>query len=112
MIVHSSLIKKYNLRFDKNLKFDLYSEDFSINAKENFNIGTKVVPIKCHHYSYGNPTNNFYENLDYLSNKYKNRKNSYATTCSDMLIKETVKGTKNLTIPQRLRRKLNKIRNS
>ena len=112
IIVHSSLIKKYNLKFDENLKFDLYSEDLSMNAKEKFNIETKVVPIKCHHYSYGNPTKDFYESLEYLSKKYENKKNTYATSCSENFIGEFVKRTRNLTIPQRLKRKINKIRNS
>ena len=111
-IIHSSLIKRYNLRFDDKLMFDLYSEEFSMNAKENYNIKTKVVPIKCHHYSYGNPTQNYYESIKYLEEKYKNKKHTYATTCSDNLIGKPVKGIKNLDNLQRLKRKLNKIINS
>ena len=32
LIVHSSLVQKYGLRFDENLSFDLYTEDFCLGA--------------------------------------------------------------------------------
>jgi|GEM_PF-473847 len=51
LIVHSSLVEKYNLRFDDNLKFDLYVEDFCINAKLAHNIKSKIVNIKCCHWN-------------------------------------------------------------
>ena len=34
LIIHSSLINRYKLRFDENLTFDLYVEDFCANANE------------------------------------------------------------------------------
>ena len=33
LIVHSSLVKRYRLRFDENLAFDLYVEDFCATSK-------------------------------------------------------------------------------
>lgn len=74
LIVHSSLIQKYNLRFDENLEFDLYIEDFCINAKIKHNIKSSILQLKsCHHSqvddillrpSYGTM-------LTYLNTKYK-----------------------------------------
>ncbi|MCQ2966099.1 MAG: hypothetical protein MJ250_05105 [Alphaproteobacteria bacterium] len=79
LIVHSSLIKKYNLRFDENLLFDLYVEDFCINAREKYDICSKVLQMECQHYSEGNITDRFYKQLKYLRNKYKNVKAIYCT---------------------------------
>lgn len=51
MIVHSSLIKKYNLRFDDRFDFHLYVEDFSLSAKINFGVETKIIELKCCHHN-------------------------------------------------------------
>lgn len=80
LIVHSSLIKKYNLKFDENLSFDLYVEDFCINSQEKYNICSKILPFECQHYSHGKITNRFFENLKYLRKKYKNTNKIYCST--------------------------------
>lgn len=80
LIVHSSLIQKHHLRFDENLYFDLYVEDFCINARENYNISSKVLQLNCHHWSLGNAGERFYEKLDYLRGKYKNARYFYIST--------------------------------
>ena len=51
VIVHSSLIFEHNLRFDENLKWHMYAEDFCINARRNYGILTKVVQLDCFHTS-------------------------------------------------------------
>ena len=82
IIVHSSLIKKYNLKFDENLKWDLYSEDFSIFAKENYQIPSYALNYRCCHWS-GYHTcmpKSYYESLEYINKKYPNSK--YAGTMS------------------------------
>ena len=71
LIVHSSIIEKYGLRFDTALTFDLYVEDFCINAYENFGIRSMILPLKCRHWSYGNLSDRFFKMLDYVSSKYK-----------------------------------------
>ncbi len=86
LIVHSSLIEKYNLRFDENLSFDLYTEDFSIYAREHYNIPTKIMQVDCHHYSFGKLTERFANSYKYLQNKYKKTRFAYITTCSLKLI--------------------------
>lgn len=80
LIVHSSLVAKFGLRFDENLTYDLYTEDFGIAAKEEFGIDTKVLPIRTHHYSYGNVVQRFHDQLRYLNDKYADASQVYVTT--------------------------------
>ncbi len=83
VIVHSSLIQKYNLRFDENLEWDLYAEDFSINAKEKHNIKTYSLSIiNCHHSPAGfcELPESYKKSLSYLKKKYP--KSAYVGTCS------------------------------
>ena len=86
LIVHSSLIEKYKLRFDENLFFDLYVEDFCINARENYNIPSKILQICCHHWSWGKLSDRFWEKYSYLQKKYNKTKEYYTTTCSNEII--------------------------
>jgi hypothetical protein len=81
MIIHSSLIRKHDLRFDENLDWHLYVEDFSLNAKFNHNILTKAVQFRCVHLSAGTIDFTFHENLNYLRRKYNTER--FATTCYD-----------------------------
>ena len=80
MMVHSSLVARYRLRFDEKLSYDLYTEDFGIRAREGFGIETMVLPIRSHHYSYGNVLPRFHEQLAYLNWKYRNASRAYVTT--------------------------------
>ena len=77
IIVHSLLIKKYNLRFDEKLAWDLYVEDFCINAKLNHRIDSYVIKIDCCHWSnsgyLGTPTQSYFNSLKYLDSKYSNQ---------------------------------------
>lgn len=86
LILHSSLIKKYNLIFDENLLFDLYVEDFCINAREKYNLCSKIVPVKCQHYSYGRVAESFYNQLTYLKNKYLTVNKTYYSTVNGEVI--------------------------
>lgn len=86
LIVHSSLIKKKHLRFDENLTWDLYVEDFCIGAREQHNIPSYVLQLKCQHYSFGNITECFYTQYAYLQKKYAGAKNTYISSCSDIPI--------------------------
>lgn len=76
-IVHSSLVAKYNLRFDEKCKFDLYVEDFSINANIKHNIDTVFLKLKCNHWSQLKDIQerpNYFPVLDYVLDKYKDYK--------------------------------------
>jgi hypothetical protein len=81
LIVHSSLIRKYRLRFDEHLEWHLYAEDFSLNARKMHTVLTKAMQFKCSHYSAGTMNSAFYENLNYLRTKYGTDR--FATTCHD-----------------------------
>lgn len=71
VLVHTSLLRRHpKLRFDENLTFDLYAEDFCLNASQNFGIGIKVFPVRFQHYSFGKVTDRYYQGLDYLAAKY------------------------------------------
>lgn len=86
LLVHSDLVKKYKLRFDEKLSFDLYTEDFCINAAENFAISSKIFKLKCQHYSYGDVQPRFYEGIKYLQQKYSDAKGVYSCTVDNVLI--------------------------
>lgn len=69
IMFHSSLIKQYPLRFDQNLDFDLYTEDFCSNAALNFNIESRVTIFNCWHHSIGNIGYRFERALCYMKKK-------------------------------------------
>ena len=70
LIVHSSLIKMYSLRFDEQLLFDCYVEDFCAAARLNYGIRSYVYPIQCCHHSGSKPSERLYRHLPYLKHKY------------------------------------------
>lgn len=72
LIVHSALIKKTGLRFDEHLSFDLYIEDFCIQAKEKHNVASCILPFNCQHWSSGNVKERYYQQEKYLNAKYQN----------------------------------------
>ncbi len=81
LIVHSSLIEKYNLRFDENLTWDLYVEDFCINSRLKYDIKSYATHIDCCHWSgYHKVPATYFNSLDYLNNKYPNV--LFSGTCS------------------------------
>lgn len=80
-IVHSSILKSTQYRFDTKLNWHLYSEDFSLTLKKQFNIPTKAFQLECTHYSSGRKDASFYESLEYIKNKYKD--GSFVSTCYD-----------------------------
>lgn len=81
MIVHSSLLARYNLRFDQALEWHLYVEDFCLGAKYHHDILAKAVQFECIHYSAGDVNFDFLDKLTYLKKKYKTE--AFSTTCYD-----------------------------
>ena len=85
LIVHSDLVRDYSLRFDENLTFDLYAEDFEMNAFERFGVRTKVLGVRNHHYSFGHITKRFFEQRRYLMRKYADASRAYGTTTKQLI---------------------------
>lgn len=79
IMIHSSLIKKYNLRFDENLNFHLYAEELCYRAKKDYKIKTKVVQMKCFHLGQGTLDEDFKNSAQYLKEKFN--LNSIPSTC-------------------------------
>lgn len=86
LIVHSSLIQKYKLRFDENLFFDLYVEDFCINAREIWGVSSRILQLHCRHWSWGKLSDSFIKKYSYLQMKYSKSKEYYTSTCSNEII--------------------------
>jgi len=71
LIVHSSVILNTRLRFDPQLSFDLYVEDFCIQAKECHAISSCILPLKCKHWSHGKVGERYRQQELYLNSKYR-----------------------------------------
>lgn len=79
IIMHSTLINQYNLRFDEKLKFHMYAEELCYRAKHDYGIETKVIPMKCFHMGTGKLDEKFQESVKYLKEKFKT--NNIPSTC-------------------------------
>lgn len=71
IIIHSSLIKKHNLKFDENLNFHMYAEELCYRAKKDYKIKIKVIQIKCYHLGSGALNKAYQESVQYLKEKFK-----------------------------------------
>ena len=85
LVVHSSLVREFSLRFDEKLTFDLYAEDFEIAAFERFGIPTKILGVANHHYSFGNIAPRFFVQRRYLMDKYRDVSRVYGTTTKQLI---------------------------
>lgn len=87
------------MRFDENLTFDLYGEELSIGARENYGIRSCVVPLVCQHYSRGRLSQRFTDGIEYLNRKYAGAKRVYANVVSPSML---VYNRKNISVLNRL----------
>jgi 2-polyprenyl-3-methyl-5-hydroxy-6-metoxy-1,4-benzoquinol methylase len=74
LVVHSSLIEKHKLRFDENFDWDLYVEDFCLNAKTKFGVDSRVLDIEVCHWSQIlniSERPNCKEKYPYINQKYR-----------------------------------------
>ena len=78
VIVHSSLLKKHNLRFDSTFDFHLYAEDFCLSAHLK-GIKSRAVQIQCAHHSLGNMNKHFWNKYQDLLRKFPH--DFFLTTC-------------------------------
>jgi hypothetical protein len=79
LIMHSSLVRAHSLRFDENLRFDMYVEDFCVGAYEKAGIESYAVKISCHHHSGGKLSQAFVDSVNYVRQKYSRSLKRYAT---------------------------------
>lgn len=79
LIVHSSLVREHSLRFDENLQFDMYVEDFCVDAYEKAGVESYTVSIACHHHSLGKLSKSFYDSIKYIRNKHASSSKRFAT---------------------------------
>jgi hypothetical protein len=70
LVVHSSLVRRLRLRFDENLSFDLYVEDFCIAADVRGGIVSRILPLEARHWSGGNVQPRYRVQEAYLDGKY------------------------------------------
>ena len=72
LIVHSSLVQRLGLRFDEALSFDLYVEEFCMAAHEKGGVVSRILPLKCRHWSGGSVQPRYYEQEAHVNAKYPN----------------------------------------
>lgn len=83
LIVHSSLLRRTGMRFDEHLSFDLYVEDFCIQANENHAVSSVILPFRCQHWSDSLAQARYDGQLSYLKQKWPNV--CYTGTCAHMI---------------------------
>lgn len=82
VIVHSSLIRRHQLRFNEQFKWHFYSEEFSLRASRDHGIESYVLPLKSGHYGLGATDQTFFECRSALYDEYPD---SFASTCFNPL---------------------------
>lgn len=71
ILLHTSLLRRLpGLRFDEMLSFDLYCEEFCLNAQENHGLPVLVMPLHFQHYSPGKITSRYHRGLEHLAKCY------------------------------------------
>lgn len=70
LIVHSSLVREHRLRFDEQLTFDLYAEEFCMAAKEKAGIVSRILPLAACHWSGGSVQPRYYVQEAHVNAKY------------------------------------------
>jgi len=83
ILVHSTLVEKCRLRFDEDLPFDLYVEDLCICAYERHRVRSRILSVKCRHWSFGNIEARFHIGVERIQQKHPRLSKWYATTVND-----------------------------
>jgi len=79
LVIHSSLVRKFGLRFDEGLSFDMYAEEFCVDAYMSAGVITRTLDVRCRHYSRGTISDNFTSALNHARQKYKGSGKRFAT---------------------------------
>lgn len=72
VIVHSSLIHRYGLRFDSALTFDLYVEEFCMAAHVHAGVVSRILPFAARHWSSGCVQPRYFVQEAHVNAKYPN----------------------------------------
>lgn len=107
IIMHSSLVGRYGLRFDEKLSFDMYVEEFCIRAYEQYGIESRTIMLDACHHSSGKLSKSFFTSLDYVRAKYSVTKKRYSTIVGHNNI---IGGTKGKRVFKWKRTPLRKLR--
>lgn len=91
IIMHSSLLQRCGLRFDRKLSFDMYVEELCIRAYEQYGIESRTIMLDACHHSSGKLSKSFYASLDYVKAKYPVTRKRYSTIVGH---NNTIGGTK------------------
>lgn len=71
ILLHTAMLRaRPGLRFDEALSFDLYCEEFCLNAQENHGLPVIVLPMAFQHYSFGRITERYHRGLEHLAARY------------------------------------------
>jgi len=81
IIMHSSLIRKFNLRFDENLSFHMYAEELCYRARRDYELETKANQFHCFHLGAGTTNEEFKNSAQYLKAKFNI--NKIPSTCDN-----------------------------
>ena len=79
VIVHSCLLREKGLRFDQGLSFDMYAEDFCASAFLK-GVLSRILPVKCRHYSGGTVGQRFLDSVEYMKEKYRDCPKRFPST--------------------------------
>jgi hypothetical protein len=82
IIVHSSLVQRYRLRFNPRYEWHFYSEEFSLRAFRDHGIETWVLPLRSGHYGLGATNAAFFECRLALYAEYPD---TFVSTCFNPL---------------------------
>ena len=107
MFVHSDIVNKHNLKFDESLNWDLYIEDFCINANLNHKIFSQAVVVNnCHHSNaaFKNLPDTYIKAKEYLAKKYPNH--FFGGSCGLIGGKQYIEPAKNEAILYQLRKNI------
>lgn len=78
LIVHSSLVRRYRLRFNERYEWHFYAEEFSLRAFRDHGIETWVLPLRSGHYGLGATNAAFFECRRSLYAEYPD---TFVSTC-------------------------------
>ena len=88
LIIHSSLVQKHHIRFDEKLDWHHYAEELCIRLKEQYDIPSRILQMKCKHWSYGVPLpdEGFTKAFNYVKDKFLKTESFYSNTTIDEVI--------------------------
>ena len=78
IIIHSSLIRRLQLRFNERFEWHMYTEELSLRARRDHGVETYVLPLHSGHYGLGATNDAFFECSRALHAEYPD---TFVSTC-------------------------------